>query len=263
MLQTGLVSALLAGSMMMSQVQAHGGSVNDTSKAAMAIDAAVANKNRPKADLLLDTDRKPARVLNFFQVTPGSQVLDVFGGGGYYGELLNEIVGEEGGVTMYTHSNWYHYSKGQSDKRLQGKRLKQTRLLISDINTLELPAAKYDTALVILGLHDLYLESEKSLAGEKLDVSHFLKAIYKSVKPGGVLGIIEHEARAEQLPQQSAQLHRLNSAFIKELMLAAGFVFEADSSLLRNEKDDLTQGVFSSELRRKTDRSMMRFRKVM
>ena len=54
-----------------------------TNNAVMAISHAIENTDRPTEDLTLDSDRKPAQVLNFFQVAPKSQVLEVFAGGGY------------------------------------------------------------------------------------------------------------------------------------------------------------------------------------
>ena len=225
------------------------------------ISDAVKSVHRPTKDLALDVDRKPAEILDFFQVTPESQVLEVFAGGGYYTELLNNIVGKDGHVTVYEDSMWYDYSKSASDKRHLGNRLKNTNTVISDMNTLQLPKDKYDTALIILGLHDIYLKSEKSLAGEKRDIKHFLKALYHSIKPGGIMGIIEHEAKTDEKPSTSAELHRLNSKFITKHMLAAGFVLEVSSDLLANANDDHTKVVWSEGLRRKTDRSVLKFRK--
>lgn len=231
-------------------------------QAALAISHAVEQTSRPVKDLTLDVDRKPEKILNFFQVKPATQILEVFAGPGYYTELLNDIVGDKGRVTVYEHSTWYDYSKSASDKRHQGKRLKNTKTLISDMNTLKLPENKYDTALIILGLHDIYLESEKSLSGDKLNDKHFYKALYNALKPNGVMGIVEHQALAMQQPGQSAGLHRLNSTYIKQVMTQAGFTFEASADILQNENDKHDQPPWAEGLRRKTDRSILRFRKI-
>ena len=57
---------------------------------------------------------------------------------------------------------WYDYSKSDSDKRHIGKRFKNTHTVISDMNTLKLPKEKYDTALIVLGSHDIYIEEQKN-----------------------------------------------------------------------------------------------------
>jgi predicted methyltransferase len=236
-------------------------SANAATGISSSINNAVNNSSRPAEDLTLDANRKPAQVLNFFQVTPNTQVLEVFAGGGYYTELLNDIVGKDGHVTVYEDSMWYDYSKTDSDKRHRGKRLKNTNTVISDMNTLRLPKEKYDTTVIVLGLHDIYLKSEKSLSGDKRNINHFLNALYHSLKPGGVMGVVEHEATIGEQASTSAELHRLNSALIKKVMLDAGFTFEASSALLANPNDDHTKVVWAKGLRRKTDRSVLKFRK--
>ena len=76
-------------------------SANAATSISSFINDAVKNINRPTKDLTLDVDRKPPQILNFFQVTPSIQVLELFAGGGYYTELLNDIVGKDGHVTVY------------------------------------------------------------------------------------------------------------------------------------------------------------------
>ena len=221
--------------------------------------AALENPHRPAADKVLDGQRKPAEVLSFFNIKPGMKVLEVFPGPGYYSEILNDLVGEGGQVTLYSHTNWYFYSKKQSDKRHQGKRLKRTKMIISDLNTLKLPEAEYDAATIILGLHDLFLTSEKSVSGENIDTAYFLRALYNGLKPGGTLGVVEHNIPAGISAEKSAELHRLSREFVRSVMEKAGFVLESESDILRNDKDDYTKHVFEKETRRKTDRLVMRF----
>ncbi|MEX0300110.1 MAG: hypothetical protein AB3N28_13645, partial [Kordiimonas sp.] len=142
---------------------------------------------RPSQDLRLDHVRKPAEVLTFFEVKPGMKVLDVFAGPGYYTEILNHLVGSEGKVTMFNHKPWEAYSKAGSDARVKGNRLKNAKTMFEDINTVEFLSNHYDASLIILGLHDLYHRSEKSVSGDELDTAYFLKALYNGMKPGGVV----------------------------------------------------------------------------
>ncbi|MFT5760268.1 MAG: putative methyltransferase [Alteromonadaceae bacterium] len=187
--------------------------------------------------------------------------MELFAGGGYYTELLNDIVGKYGHVTTYEDSMWYDYSKSDNDKLHMGKRLKNTHTVISDMNTLKLPKEKYDTALTVLGLHDIYIEEQKSLPSNNYDMTHLFYALYHSLKSGGVIGIIAHEAKTEQQPNISAEFHCLNSKFITKHMLAAGFTLEASSDPLANANDDYTQIVWAKGLCRKTERSILKFRK--
>ena len=51
---------------------------------------------RPAEDIAKDANRHPDQVLSFFNIKPGMTVLDLFSGSGYYTEMLNSIVGENG-----------------------------------------------------------------------------------------------------------------------------------------------------------------------
>ena len=83
--------------------------------------------------------------------------------------------------------------------------------------------------------------------------------LFKSLlKPGGVLGIIDHSANPG--PYQS-ELHRIDENIVIEEVTGAGFVLEAQSDLLRNPDDDRTRLVFDPELRGHTDRFVLLFRK--
>jgi len=218
-------------------------SANAATSIYSSINDAVKNINRPTEDLMLDVDRKHPQFINFFQVTPSRQVLELFAGCGYFTELLNDIVGKDDHVAVYEDSMWYNYSKLDSDKRHMGKRLKNTHTVISDMKTLNLPKEKYDTALIVLGLHDIYIDEQKSLSDNKHGNTHLFYTPYHSVKSGGVIGIIEHVAKTDQQPNISAELHRLNSKLITKHMLTARFTLEASSDLLANANDAHTQTV--------------------
>lgn len=227
------------------------------------ISKALENPLRPSSDLKLDPLRKPLEVLTFFQIEKGMHVLDVFSGPGYYSEILNHLVGSRGSVTMYNHLPWVAYSKKASDIRVANGRLENATTKYEDIGAVDFNKNKYDAALIILGLHDLYHKSEKNTDGSGLDAKPFLKSLYNSIKPGGVVGVIEHEADPSSDPFEVAdKTERLSSKYVLELMTGAGFVLEAQSSMLRNNFDDYSKSVFAPEVRRRTDRAVLRFRKV-
>jgi len=60
---------------------------------AAAIDAAIANPNRTDADRERDARDQPAVTLALLDLERGDAALDLFGGGGYYSELLAGVVG--------------------------------------------------------------------------------------------------------------------------------------------------------------------------
>jgi predicted methyltransferase len=225
---------------------------------ASVIDAAVAHPGRPGVDTTRDVTRKPAEVLKFFGVRPGMRVLDVFAGGGYYSEILNHVVGEGGEVTLYNNGGWAGYAKAGLDQRLAGNRLPNVVSMVSETDATSFKTESYDAALFILGFHDLYYVDTGWPA---IDADQFIAAIHAAIKPGGVLGVIDHNAVAGADINTANTLHRIDPAIIEQKLTAAGFVLEASSDTLRNPDDDRLKPMGDPSIRGRTDRVVQRYRK--
>ena len=105
-----------------------------------------------------------------------------------------------------------------------------------------------DGAITALNFHDVY-NNGPGAAGAMLGV---LKGL---LKPGGILGIIDHHGDADA---DNAALHRIEKARVVEAVEAAGFEIAGDSDLLANPDDDRTQMVFAETIRGKTDRFLLK-----
>jgi predicted methyltransferase len=82
------------------------------------------------------------------------------------------------------------------------------------------------------------------------------------MKPGAALGVIDHAANPGGRTRDVAQkLHRSDPATVRADFEAAGFVFEAESPVLRNPRDNRNINVFDPAIRFKTDQIVYRFRK--
>ena len=80
------------------------------------IAAAVAAPERSAADRERDARDQPAEILTFAGVTPGMKVADVFGGGGYWTELLSRAVGPNGSVMLVNNAPYYNYGQKTSSR---------------------------------------------------------------------------------------------------------------------------------------------------
>jgi predicted methyltransferase len=89
----------------------------------------------------------------------------------------------------------------------------------------------------------------------------FLAEIYKGIKPGGTLGIVDHQAVSGSPAETGNTLHRIDSAIVIAELESVGFVLDGESNVLANPEDDHTKGVFDAEIRGRTDRYVLRFRK--
>jgi predicted methyltransferase len=223
-------------------------------------EAALAHPGRLESDLEDDARRQPDKVLEFFGIAAGDSVLDMFSGGGYYTEMLSHVVGANGHVTSHTNSVVMNFSGDEFKARLADNRLTNVDVLMAENNELELGAGRYDAAIMTLNFHDLYWVSE-DYGWEKIDVEKFLAELYKGLKPGGTLGIVDHSAEAGSPRAVGGTLHRIDPGVVLEDLENAGFVLDGENDLLRSSEDDYSKNVFDEAVRGKTDRFALRFRK--
>lgn len=215
----------------------------------------LASESRPAGDRARDAGRKPADVVEFLGIEPGMRVMDIIAAGGYYTEVLSLAVGHEGEVVAQNPPGLLESRESMEEEisgRLANGRLPNVTRL--NVNLGEFPAGteNFDAAITALNFHDIYNRNGPEAAQAAL------QSIYSVLKPGGVLGIIDHAGVAGA---DNAELHRIEKEKAIEAAVAAGFEVEQESNLLSNAADDHTQGVFAEGLRGNTDRFALKLRK--
>lgn len=193
--------------------------------------------------------------MEFLGITKGIHVLDIIAAGGYYTEVLSLAVGDDGQVAAQNPPTVLEMRDGANEKaisaRLAGNRLPNVRRLDKGFADLVPEDGPFDAAMTALNFHDLY-----NRRGPEATVEAF-RAVASVLKPGAILGIIDHVGEAGQ---DNVALHRIEISKVLETVEAAGFIIEADSDLLRNEADDHSLSVFDDSVRGKTDRFLLRVR---
>ena len=111
-----------------------------------------------------------------------------------------------------------------------------------------------------LAYHDVYFVSEE-MGWTEIDGPRMLAEIYASMRPGAVLGVVDHVADKGAPASTGGTLHRLDPDLIIRDITAVGFLFDGQSDVLRNFEDDHTRPVFDDSIRGRTDRVVLRFRK--
>ncbi len=195
-------------------------------------DAAVNKPERLKTDFDYDEKRKPLDILPFTQIKEGDKVLELGAGGGYTTELLSWLVGKSGKV--YAH---FLYKK----ERLENNRLSNVISLREHslnehaqvLAENEIQSNKLDAIVIFFVLHDIYLNNEMS--GE------LLSSLKDALKPGGSLILLDNAAKPDSGLTNIGNLHRIGENFVKSEMEKAGFVFDSETSALRNKQDDHTK----------------------
>lgn len=218
--------------------------------------AALASANRPAEDKARDADRKPAELLQFFGVQPGMTAVDVIALGGYITEALSVAVGPNGKVYAQNPPIALQlrdgmYAKAITD-RLANNRLPNVVRVDADLPaSAQIPAGSVDVAITAMNYHDVRNQSAELALG-------FLKAVHVMLKPGGVLGVTDHDGNDGA---NNTELHRIPKHFLIEDAKAAGFIVDAESNMLAHPADDHTKNVFDPTLRGKTDQFVVRLRK--
>jgi predicted methyltransferase len=188
-------------------------------------------------------------------------VLDMYSAGGYYTEILSQVVGPTGRVYAHNNTPYLGYSKDEIDKRYADPgRLANVERFTGENNALDLPDNKFDFVLMSMVYHDVYFQDEAS-GWERVDAPKMLAEISSSMKSGATLGVIDHAAAAGAPPETGGTLHRIDPELLKKDITSAGFVLDDESDLLRNPADDHTLAVFDPGIRGKTDRVLLKFRK--
>ena len=223
--------------------------------------AAVANTSaRSEANLKLDENRKPAELLAFLGLERGSHVIDMFGANRYWAEIIAPAIGPEGRLVVWQPTQFINDKRKAEFAEFAGK-AGNAALIYSPFEDPRIGTGAHDFMIMNLDYHDVYWENaERKIPRMAPDA--WLKQLYAAMKPGAVVGIIDHAANPGGDTREIVEkLHRIDPAVVRADFERAGFVLEAESDLLRNPNDDRTGNVFDDSIRGRTDRFVFKFRK--
>ena len=217
--------------------------------------AALNAPGRPDADKARDAARKPVELMAFAGVEPGMKIGDFIIGGGYFTRLFSAAVGEGGHVYAFQPKEFIRFN-GDYQKSLDDvAKLSNVTPVAGSLGAVSFPEP-LDLVWTSQNYHDLHLGFMKPEQIAALD-----KAIFDSLKPGGVFLVIDHYAPDGTGDTLSKKLHRIDIETVKSELTAAGFVLEAESDLLRNPTDPRDVSVFDDAIKGKTDQFVLKFRK--
>jgi len=220
------------------------------------IATAIADKGRD-ADRDADARRHPGEVIAFSGVKPGDKVVDLIPGSGYFTKIFSKAVGPKGHVYMIWPDE---YAKEAQPDPVKNAELAKTGY--PNTSVILQPGAAFatpepvDLVFTVQNYHDY---PDKFMG--KIDPMILNRAVYKSLKPGGVFLVVDHVAEAGSGLRDTDTLHRIDPAIVKKQVTDAGFVFEGESDVLRNPADDHKKVVFDKAIRGHTDQFIYKFRK--
>jgi predicted methyltransferase len=223
---------------------------------AEAVDAALtrtlAGDWRDPKNSARDAHRHPAETLTFFGVRANQQVVEITpGGGGWYAEILAPYLRDKGryGAAMVDPAalpegrgrDYQQKSLDDLKARLAAhpSRFDKTAFVLFDPKQPRFgDAGGADAVLTFRNVHNWVSAGTEH---------GYFSAFFEALKPGGVLGVVEHRAKPGTDMETMKKSGYLTEALVIELATKAGFVLDARSEVNANPKDtaDHPNGVWT------------------
>ncbi|MGC3982556.1 MAG: methyltransferase domain-containing protein [Steroidobacteraceae bacterium] len=212
MLHNFNVKATLTATALLMPLLGNAQLVAAASQSRSVIDLAVTNQARSVEDRERDASSRPSDVLSFIGIESGMAVLDMNAATGYYTELLSYAVGPTGHVIAHNHSAATKLLDAKAlQRRYANNRLANVEQLFARHNDIHLPANSLDAVLMSMVYHDTYWYDAKVDWGP-VDQHALLLDLFAALKPGGIVGVVDHYAKAGSDPYASAMaVHRIRS----------------------------------------------------
>ena len=212
-----------------------------------ALQALIAGPQRAAANKARDPFRHPTEVLTFFGIKPDSVVVEILpGAGGYWTEILAPYLRDKGHYVAANGESSSTSEETRKDNAGFAAKMAGAPALYDKVEVSEFaadrhaiaPAGSADFVLTFRNLHNWMAKGEAEAT---------LKTFYAALKPGGVLGIVEHRG-LDTVPQDPlAKSGYVRQDFAIALIESVGFKFAGASEANANPKDtkDYSVGVWA------------------
>ena len=196
----------------------------------------MAAPHRSPANVARDPFRHPFGTLSFFGVREDSVVVEILpGSAGYYMEILAPFVRDQGlyiaasrdatAAPQYLADHQKLLARLEAEPELYGKvRVTQFNAGLHDIA----PPGSADFVLTFRNLHNWVERDEAEGA---------LRAFHKALKPGGVLGVVDHRGRTDLSQEAQTKSGYLRQDYAIALIEKAGFRLAGASEVNANPRD--------------------------
>ncbi len=223
--------------------------------------AALADPGRPAGDVGRDAARKPAEMIAFAGLKSGDRVIDFIPGGGYFTRIFSGVVGPKGHVyAMVPGAAEALEAPMTATITTYAATHPNVSVVITKGLDLSAPGGPVDVFWTAQNYHDLYNPLSKG-APKPTSMDPINKAVFATLKPGGIYFIIDHVAPAGSGTSVTNTLHRIDPDVVMKDVTSVGFKFVGRSEVLRNPADAHTAIVFDPSIRGHTDQFVFKFRK--
>jgi predicted methyltransferase len=202
---------------------------------------AVASEDRTPKNTLRDSSRNPIETLSFFGIESDMMVIELSPGGGWYTEILANYIHYPGTLIAAHWSKdseiaYYRRGRANFEKKMSNNPM-YGRVEIVDLYSELAEENSVDAVLTFRNLHNWL--------GPNLD--NIFSNTFKSLKPGGVFGIVEHRAKPGTSMEMMKKSGYVTEAHAIKIAKKHGFELAAKSEINANPKDtaDHPKGVWT------------------
>ena len=202
---------------------------------------------------------KLAELIRFSRVDAGATVIDVYPGDGDWTRLFSDVVGPKGRVYSFVPAEVAHFKNDPVGRmRTLAKEPGRENVEVVSADLVAMPQATRPAD--VLWLHLFYHDLHTALMQAKgATAAEFNRAVYERLKSGGYYVIVDHATAAGVGTSNAQSLHRIDPASVREEVEAAGFILDAESTVLANKGDPHSSKVFDPAIKGETDRFAYRF----
>lgn len=217
--------------------------------AAMSIEDAIVGDHRSPGNAERNVYRHPVETLGLFGIEPGMTVVEVWPGGGtaWYTEVLAPVLGAEGTLIAAGYAETEEENYGTRAQRAFRMKMEADpdvyanveMIDYADPKTADMAAPESVDAVLLFRLY------HNAIRGGNVEA--ILADAYTALKPGGVLGVVQHRSPEDAPLEIDRRDGYVKVSTVKADAEKAGFVLEAESEINANPKDthEHEQGVWT------------------
>jgi len=213
---------------------------------AQGLDRSLAGEQRSQENRARDRYRHPKETLLFFGIRPQMSVLEVWPEPGWYTEVIAPLVADKGKYTAAVIEPDPQSKYVTQRLEAYNQKLASRPDLYSHVAVVTFPsnggdavaAGSVDMVLTFRNIHNWMARDTASQA---------FATMYKALRPGGVLGVVEHRGNPAVAQDPKAKSGYVNEDYAIRLIEAQGFRLAGKSQINANPRDtkDYEQGVWT------------------
>jgi len=206
----------------------------------------VATPHRSAGNVARDGFRHPLETLTFFGIKENSTVVEILpGSGGYYMEILAPFLKGHGGYIAANRDEaaapQYLADHQKLLARLKAEPALYEKVLVTKFNADKHEIAPPGSADFVLTFRNLHNWIERN------EIVGALRAFHRALKPGGVLGVVDHRGRTDMSQDAQMKSGYVRQDYAVAVIEKAGFKLAGASEINANPKDtkDYPDGVWT------------------